>query len=245
MSLRPMFLMAAALSLAIVSAQPQPQLIRIAYSKVRANGVYDYQTAAQLFNAGAKKSGLPWREVWATNLFGEVGMFVSVTPVARMAQFDDPGPVAGLTEQDRTKYMTLIRNSVEQARYVLVQTLPDLTISSDRKEPPKFARVTNVRVMPGRQAEFEEFVKATMVPAMKRIGVKDYWFMRNVLGGATNEYTVVQLFDKWSELDALLNPAQYLGPDFKTYLSKTAATVASAENMVVSYMPELSYRTEQ
>jgi hypothetical protein len=237
-----------ALSLSTASAQEaKPEMMRIGFTKLKSGGLYDYQELAKLVNEAYKKSGVPWREVWATSLFGETGTMVSVAPVKNMAQFDEPSPMNKLETADRTKYTTLLRNAIESTHWVLVQTVPSLSIVSQRKDPPKFARVTTIRVKPGKQMEFEDLIKNTLLPAIKNAGFKDYWVNRTMVGGPLGEYTTLQIFDKWAEVDAWPGTEKLLGgaAAYKKFLAGIAETVDNAENMIARTVPELSYRNSQ
>lgn len=225
-------------------AQTPNQMMRISTTKVKLGMLNDYQQGQKMLNAAYKKAGAPWREVWSTSLFGEAGNFVSVAPVTNMAQFDTPGPVTHMSVEDRLTYQNLTRNCVESSRYVLGQSVDALSIRSERTSPPKFARVINVRVKPGKQLEFEDFVKTLVLPAMKGAGVKDYWVIRTVLGGALGEYTILTIFDKWAEMDAMMSPEKLFGAQYKAYLAKIAETVDNADSMVARTHPDLSFRNQ-
>lgn len=237
----PLLCGAVVLAVSNLAAQTPNQMMRIATTKVKLGMLSDYEEGQRMLNAAYKKSGVAWREVWSTTLFGEAGSYVSVAPVTNMAQFDGPSPMTHMSLEERLKYQNLARNAVESTHYVLGQSVDALSLRSDRTTRPKFARVLYVKVKPGKQAEFEEFVKTLVLPAMKNAGVKDYWVIRTVLGGATGEYTVLTIFDKWAEMDAMLSPEKLFGAQYKAYLAKVAETVDSAESMVAQTLPDLSY----
>lgn len=223
-----------------------PMMMRIGMIKLKSGGLYDWQEANKLVRAAYQKAGVPFREVFSMAVFGEAGTSVTVAPVSNMAQFDADPATTNLSAADRTKYLTLMRNSVESARYSLVQTLPALSIASNRKDQPKFLRVTMLRVLPGRNLEFEELIRTVGLPAVKRAGIKDYWVNKSVLGTAIGEYTLLQAFDKWAEMDAWPVGEKLYGgaAAYKDFLARIAQTVASAETMVVRYEADLSYSTQ-
>lgn len=224
------------------TAQEGPQLFRIGVVKLRGGGQYDFEEAMKLLNGAYKKAGTPLRLVWRPAIFGEMAMAVTVTPIKGYAQFDGEGPMAQLTAADRAKYTTLMRNSVESAQYTLDEMVPALSIMGEQGAQPKLARVTTVRVVPGKNLEFEDLIRSTVLPAMKKAAVKNYWVHRTLLGGPMGQYTIVYAFDKWADLDKAPKLDQILGAEgFKQYLGKIAATVAHAENSVMSYDAALSY----
>ncbi len=216
--------------------------MRIGMVKLKSGGQYDYEEAAKLVNAAYKKAGTPWRQVWRTALFGEMGTVVTVTPIKNYAQFDADSPLTHLSPADRAKYTTLTRNSIDSVQYTLDETIPTLTIASTRTTPPKFARVTTVVVQPGKNQEFEELVRTMVLPAMKKASVKDYWVNRTVLGGPMGQYTLLFIFDKWAELDTAPTLPSALGPEgFKQFMGKISTIVAHSENMVAATDSALSY----
>jgi hypothetical protein len=223
-----------------------PMLMRIGMVKLKSGGLYDWQEANKLARTAYQKAGVPFRQVFSMAIFGEAGMGVTVAPVTNMAQFDSDSPMTKLPDAERTKYATLMRNSIESARYSLVQTLPALSIRSGRKDQPKFLRVTMVRVLPGKNLEFEELIRTVGLPAAKKAGIKDYWVNRSVLGTAVSEYTLLQAFDKWAEMDAWPVGEKLYGgaAAYKDFLARIAQTAASAETMVVRYEADLSYSTQ-
>jgi hypothetical protein len=221
------------------------EYLRLVYTTLTPNGLYDFQEAQKLVNEGYKKAGMPWRDVWTSALFGELRTFVSVAPVTGLSQFDSPSPMSHLTEAQRIKYQTLNRSSVQSVRAVLVQVVPQLSIQSGRTTPPRLARVVNVRALPGKQLEFEEAIRTIVLPALKKAGAKDYWVHRAILGTAIGEYTIVQLFDSWKEMEAFPTGEKLYGPEgLKQFMSRVAATASSADNMVASLVPDLSYRPQ-
>ncbi len=225
-----------------LGAQTPNQMMRIATSKVKLGMLSDYQEGQKLLNAAYKKAGAPWREVWSSTVFGEAGVYVSVSPVTSMAQFDTASPLTQMSVEDRLKYQNLSRNCIESTHYVLGQSVDALSIRSERTTPPKYARVLNVQTKAGKQVEFESFVKTIVLPAMKNAGVKDYWVVRTLLGGGVGSYTILTIFDKWAEMDAILSPEKLYGAQFQAYLAKVAETVDHAESMVAQTQPELGYR---
>lgn len=222
-------------------------MMRVAFVKVSMTGIYEWQEAMKLVNEGYRKAGVPWRSVWQSAMFGEMGNYVTVTPVKNMAQFDQGSPMMKLTEAERTKYLTLIRNSVEETRYVLSHYLTGLSLDSGRKTPPVFARVTTVKTRAGKGPQFEELLKDSMLPALKRAEVRDYWVNRVALGGQLGEYHILQLFDRWEEMDRWLPGEKLFGGKeaYERFLSRISEVVESADSAVIRTIPELGYGSEQ
>ncbi len=224
--------------------QDAPDLIRVSQYKIRANGAYEFAEGIKMVNDAHKKAGTPWRRAWQTSAFGETYTGVIGTPVKNLAQFDGPGPMAGLSAADSVKYQTLMRNSVESAHHILIRYAPELSLRSGTMNEPKFARVVKVVVKPGKFAEYEDAVRTILLPALQKAGIKDYWVYRTLLGGATGEYTLMAPVMKWAEIDPWLSLEKILGASSKVYMARVAETVDRGESVVWATVPELSYRTQ-
>jgi hypothetical protein len=227
-----------------LSQEEKPQMLRLAYAKVYPDMMGEFGDVQKIINDALKKSGLPWRQVWGPSVFGEAGFWVAVTPVRNYAQFDQENPMwKALGDRDFERYLNRARHVFGDLRYSLVVTVPELSIASDRTEPPTLARITQVRVLPGKNAAFEAMIKTQVLPALKQAGVKDYWVNRTVLGSG-GEYTFVHVFDKWAELDALPTTPKLLGAEgFKAFMQGVAETVQSSESFVMRHVPEYSFST--
>jgi hypothetical protein len=225
--------------------QDAPQRIRLAEIHVRPGQTADFEALAKLANEASKKFGIPWRETWSVSQFGEGGVYYAVSPVKNFAQFDEDGPLSKLSVEDRLSYASLARNAVESAHYKLIEVANELSLQSDRKGLPKFARVTVVHALPGKGMELEGAIKDLMLPALKAAGVKDFWVHRTVVGGQIGEYTYVLLFDKWADLDTLGSTQKLLGDNYGKYMARVTAAVQTGENMIIKVEPKLSYQPEQ
>lgn len=227
---------------AMAWAQPaQPDLLRLSYYKVRSSGTYDYQEGMKLINEGYKKAGVPWRRAWTMTMFGETYTGVMATPVKNFAQFDNPGPMTGLSTADNIKIQTLMRNAVESSRHVLVRFAPELSLYPGPLPEKTFGRMMTVRVKPGKTLEYEDLVKTMLLPALKQAGIKDFRVNRVILGSAAGEYVTLIPFAKWSELDGWPTTEKLMGASYKAYLARIAETVDSAETQVMTTVPELGF----
>ncbi len=231
----------AALGCSTAYGQDAPTNLRLAEIHVRVGQTADFEALAKLVNAAYQKAGVPWRETWSVSLFGEGGVYYLVSPIKNYAQFDEEGPIAKMSVEDRLSYSNLSRNAVESAHYKLLEPAEDLSLRSDRKESPKLARITIVHALPGKAPELEATIKDLLLPALKARGVKDHWVYRTLVGGQLSEYTYVLLVDKWADLDTLGSIQKILGDNYGKYMSRIAASAAGAENMIIKLDPKLSY----
>lgn len=230
-----------------VKAQDQSQMMRICMVRVNPGQGYAMDEGLKLLSAAYKKSGAPWFQVWRPALFGEMNIRVLVSPVKNMAQFDGEGPVSKLSSDERDRFLALWRTAMASNHCTLNQQATELSLSSERSSSPAFARVTTVRVKAGKALDFEALVKNSLLPTVKKNGVKDFWANRTVLGGPMGEYTFLQLFDKWAETDNWKTGQAFFGDaaTFKKWMEDIATVADTAETMVARTVPELSYQLQQ
>jgi hypothetical protein len=234
----------AALAVLPAIAQDQPEVLRLARVKVKPNMAEEHRALQATINEGLKKAGVPWRDLWQMAGFGDVGSFVSVTPMDTLAVLDGPNPLLkGLGQEAFAAYQSRARNVYESAHYELVRIRRDLSLVSGRSEPPTLAVVTTIRTVPGKEDAFEELIRSDIAPAWKKGGVKDAWVHKTILGGSPQTYTIVVLYEKFAELDGGSPIEKALGPEgMRKLRQKSAGVIASMENMVARRIAELSYR---
>ena len=234
-----------ALLCATTYGQDSAKYMRLAQVKVRVGQTADFDAMNHLLIDAYKKAGVPWRQVWSVSLFGEGGMNYIVTPVQDFAQFDADGPMTKLSAEDRVTYTNLARNAVESAEYKLIMVRPELSLLSERAALPKYARVTTIKAKAGKAPEVEALIAEMLVPALKAAGVKDYWVHSTVVGGPLGEYVTVQIFDKWSELDAVATSKQIFGENYGKYMARVATCIEGARNETIKLEPKLTYMPEK
>lgn len=244
-----MLMTALSLRLAVLStalplmlpAQQAPQILHLTYVKVQPGMAMDYREMQQTVMAASKKDGTPWRDVWSTNVFGEP-MFVTVFPVGKMERYDTPNPVRKmLDDTEYARYLQRMGRIVANSANVLVRTRPDLSIQSGAAEATR-AVITTIDVVPGKQAEFEAFVKSDLKPTWQKAGMKDVWVHQTLMGGSQTEYTIVGLFSKWAEMNDGSPLERSLGMEGMLKLrAKGYGIVNRISNMAAMKIPELSY----
>lgn len=233
---------AAAAVLTLTAQQPQPQMLHITIVSVNPGMGPDYEDAQKNINDAHKKQGTPWRDVWTNAIFGEPG-YVTVFPVGKMARYDSQNPMrAAMNDMEYARYLQRMSRIVRTAKNVLVRTRPELSIRSNEQKPNTLAVVTTLNVPYGKQADFENFVKGDLRAAWQKSGVKDAWVHQTVLGGATTEYVIVALFEKWAEMEGGSPLERTLGPTGMLELrAKGAGLVTHIENRTMRRVEALSY----
>lgn len=225
------------------AAQDAPVMMRLGYAKVKPEMMADYVDLQKMVNEGIKKTDIPWRQVWRTDGLGEMGMFVSVMPLAKMARMDEPNMLAkAMGEAAYAQYMSRVRRCLDSMQYMAVMQRPDLSIQSERQTPVKMAVVATYHIAPGKLTAFENLVKSDVLPAMRKIGVKDYWVNKTMLGGDPNSYTSIYVVEDFATLDAGPPLIQALGQEGYARLSeKFAGIIVSMTNQVARRDADLSW----
>ena len=103
------------------------------------------------------------------------------------------------------------------------------------------AVVQFVNVAPGRNNEYENFLKNDFVPVMKQAGVT-YLVSQTIFGGSGNEYITLTMRDSFADLDKGPVPVQALGQEGAQKLMQKmpAGAVVSLERSITKFVPELS-----
>lgn len=192
-----------------------------------------------------QKSGVKLRNTLATAVFGEALENISIEPVASLKQFDEQNALRKALGEEgyRTwtaKWLRLIAGS----HAYIVQLRPDLSVNMPKPDAPpaKFAMGVRITVAPGRQADYESYVKTDLLPILQKAYPRGVLTSRVLLGGNGNEYRVLILADSFADLERGLTAAVAEG--FMKIQPKTAGIILHTENRVLRYVPELSIRPE-
>jgi hypothetical protein len=194
-----------------------------------------------------KKANLAWRATYRP-VFGEPYTFVVVRPVASMAQFDQPSAlIRGLGPDAAAKYTARLRPNVLSER-VTIQTLqPELSIVSGATAPANLLIVYDYTMVPGKAGEYNTLLTSTVLPALRKNGVKDYW-VYGVNLGAANHRVVVRPIANFAELDgggsanADIRRANGAAAGDK-FIQQFVTIVEGFETTVLRLLPDLSFST--
>jgi hypothetical protein len=192
-----------------------------------------------------RKGGSPGRDAFSTGVFGEAGVFAFFAPVADMAQFDGPGPMAKALGQEAAAALGLKGSKlVASRRVMLVRTRPDLGYQpTPGAEPSRLYVISEVQVAPGRRTEFEAIVKKEVVPAMRKAQVKAYHVLEVVYGGPAGSYTTAIGYDSYADIGKG-HPFQIaFGEEgARKFEAKVAGIVTHVERFVTRHRPDLSFK---
>lgn len=225
-------------------AAPTPEFLSITVVSVKPEMMGEFQNFMKnTTNPALKKGGLKSREVWqTTGAAGDAFEYVLVTPVTKLADYDGPGPLEkGLGPQGVTTWQTKAGSLVNSVRRFIIRTRPDLSFAAQRTGAPKLVVVHSVHVAPGRNDDYENYLKNDFVPAMKQAGVT-YLVSQTIFGGNANEYITLTMRDSFADLDKGPVLVQALGPEGAQKLTQKmpAGAVVHLERSIARFLPDLS-----
>lgn len=152
----------------------------------------------------------------------------------------------------RNRKMKRITFSVLYALWVTalllgaVQSNPSLaqtpTTTPQAAPPSQWLTITQVSVKPEMMGEFQNFMKNTTNPALKKGGVKwrEVWQSTNFSGDAF-EFVLVSQFDKFADFDGPSPLEKALGAQgFADWSAKAGSLVKSVHRYIVRTRPDLS-----
>ncbi len=113
--------------------------------------------------------------------------------------------------------------------------------------PPRMAVVNHFHVVPGRNSEFEEFMRNEWLPVIRRSQIRGFWVAQTQFGGDPNEYITLALHESYAEIDRGSPAARVLGQERGAELFRrlTRDNVIRLERGVSRFVPELSFRQTQ
>ena len=237
---------------AIVSAQTAPKTqptnqqsewIQVTTIRVKPEMVPEFIKLAKETIPAHRKAGVEWRDFWVTDIFGDYSEYTVVTPFEKFAEYDAGSPLErGFDKTSFEAWRNKIRHVVENVSSEAVRTRPDLGFGQ-MTEQPKLAVSFTTRVAPGREQEYETYLKNDYLPVIKRSGVKALYVGQILFGGTVNEYIGVALIDDFADIDKgppirrVLNQA-----DTEKLMKKLSpGIVVGQTRSICRYLPELSY----
>jgi hypothetical protein len=191
-----------------------------------------------------KKAGLAWRDTWVTGIFGKGFEYIFVSPIPNFAQYDNPqGPIVRALGEEAAR-----AHNAKNARFTTsvhtyaLRTRPDLSYEGKMDGPPNIGVVSRVRVAPGRNAEWENYIKNEFLPVIKKSNVPGYLVSQVAFGGDANEYITLTLHKNFAEIDQGPPAARVLGREGAMKLAQKIppGVVVNVERSISRYRPDLS-----
>ncbi|MBP6823765.1 MAG: hypothetical protein KA368_19600 [Acidobacteria bacterium] len=186
-----------------------------------------------------KKAGVKEQTV-AVTIYGDTRRYIIVTPLESLAQLDEPAILNKVLGAEAAHALSIKQGRflAEWQRYVTAAR-PDLSIPATLKDP-KLAISIKHTVAPGRNAEYEKWVKENLLMAGKKADSKGALATKVVFGGDQNEYRTYVLADSYADVIKLQAGMTKAAAELKLSLTPPPGVVNQVEVTVVRLVPELS-----
>jgi hypothetical protein len=224
-------------------AQQQPMLLQVTFVQLEPETAPQWaELQRNELIPAQKKGGLTWRETWASGVTGDAYTRVIVTQISSLAQYDGQAPIVkALGTEGAQAFGEKNRRLLTGSRSIIIQSRPELGFGTPAAKP-NLAILTTVTVANGRAADFESFLKADVIPGLKKGGVGHYTVSRLVYGGDTNQYFTLIPVANYTELAKGHPLERALGADGMARLTqKTAPFVVKLEREIIRFLPDLSF----
>ena len=226
---------------AVAYGQDESTWMRVTVVQVQPEKLDDYiELQLEEVNPALQRAGVPWRSAWRTAEFGNTYERVFVTPVANLAEFDTGGPLARSIDPDRlARLADRLRRCTQNRQSYAVRYRPDLSVESDDVGGLFLARVTSIRVAPGRGAEWERFLERNL-PQFRGADTV-FGVYQRVFGPGPTVWQIVQNHASFADLNQPGIVGQTFGDRAAEIASQLSGVLLSIERTVLRYDAELSF----
>jgi hypothetical protein len=190
-------------------------------------------------NPALIKSGVTRRQVWTTATFGDAGEYAIVTPIANLAQFDDPNPIVKALGQEFATALAAKRGRlIVDSRSVLITARPDLGVAPAPDYQAKLGVSSRSIVAQGHTADFVKYCK-DLSAVVAKTSAKGVVVSQIGLGGNPGEFIMLVLFDSFADIGGFQEAFAKVAAEAKL-APAPAGTIVSTEWRVYRYAPGLS-----
>lgn len=223
-----------------VIAQDQPGLLQVAEVKVKNGDVGEFVSLQRQYAEAARADGRTGRNVWQV-VRGRTNTFHIVEGAGNYASYDedlDP-PLEG---QAWGFWVSQIVDTIESRTVVNLRPYPDLAIAAPEGEAPALAVLRIRTIQPGRNDDYEEWVRDDLLPALEAGGQTGVSYFRVHMGGNPNTWFGVTRHASWAELDPP-GPLDGMSNRARSSLLDKAADMSMGvnENLVIQHRADMSY----
>jgi len=230
-------------------SQPPPQRMLVSATVVKPEmaNAYEALIKNELLPA-AKKSGQPFRWTFVNGPAGGAGFtYTAVTPIASLAVFDEPGGPGARRAMGETAwnaYQTKLRTMVVSSENQLDTMIPELSLPGGSTTPTPLMQVQVIQVMPGKNEEFDRIMTTDYLPNYRKAGVKDFTtYAISYCNVPQGRVVTVRGLSKYGDLDGLglLRRAGLSAEAANQINLRRAAIATGVSNVILRYMPDMSY----
>ena len=150
-----------------------------------------------------------------------------------------------LGEAGYAAYLAKVSPMISSQRTYAIRTRPDLGYVADPAAHPKMAILTSVSVKPDRVLDFESFIKAEWIPALKKGGGTHYLVNQTVYGGDTTECVTLVGIDSFADLAKGHPVTRALGEEgIAKLMVKAGGFSQKIDRRIIRLDPDLSFEVK-
>lgn len=228
---------------AVMSQPAQPKIRRVTFFTVKADRVGDFLAATKEYAEAVKKAGSERYLTMWSSMSGhrEYALVRYSQNYAELDQQQDPktkdtaGQIATIVSR--------IYSTVESSRTVISELDEGTSLPLPSGQPPAYARVLQTWVRPDQFNNYQALIKAEILPAAKKAGLKLYSRARVRMGGSSYEFSSVTGFDKWAEFDGDSPIVKAVGgrAAYEKFLAKMQPMIVRNEVQIYRFLKDQSY----
>ena len=230
---------AAASTAAPEQASAPRQRYWVTVYRVKPDMMDEYQKFYQKETLPAvQKAGYKQQSVYVTASLGEAFEFVIIRPIESLKEFDERNIVKAMGDAGYKAWVAKRGRMIVSSHSYIMQARPELSIAPNPNDTPKLAFVVRRSIAPGRETDYENYIKNDALPIFKKAGPKGFLMNRVGTGGDGEEYISAALVDSFADYEKWT--AALLKEGYDKVTPKRAGIVVHQESAVYRYVPELS-----
>ncbi|MCY4077613.1 MAG: hypothetical protein OXH04_19520 [Acidobacteria bacterium] len=191
-------------------------------------------------NPALQRAGVPYRSSWRTAEFGNTYERLFVTPISNLADFDTGGPLARALEPDRLdRIRDRVRRCTQSRQSYAIRYHPEMSVEVDNPSGLFLAQVATIQIAPGRQGEWEAFLRENL-PQFRESDVVFGVYERR-FGPGPASWQIVENHSSYAALDQPNILERAFGDQAEEVAARLSGIVTSVERTVLRYDAELSF----
>jgi hypothetical protein len=225
---------------AALSAQ-DPAIRNVIRYRVKPDRVGDFRAAMTDWKALRAKAGLKrGLTVWATQT-GPLE-YITVSYYATWAEMDTTmDPAMKPYEADVARILARVNQCLDSRERRVDVVQPDLSLPRPAELPANISVLTR-KVDPAKVEEYLALLKAELMPAVKKSGMKLYVIGRTRFGGPANQFVSSAPVANWAQYDSPSALQTAMGQDaWQKFNAKVMSMTEEIEYNIYRLQPELTY----
>ncbi|MGH9832798.1 MAG: hypothetical protein ACRD9Y_07255 [Blastocatellia bacterium] len=189
------------------------------------------------------KGGRKHMEVW-TSVYGQSYESWFILPLENFAGLDKPDDVLlkGLGSREAVAaFWNKARSYNTSVRQFVIRVRPDESYIKPDAPTPRLAAIGMIEVMYGKEWELSDWVKAEMLPPVKKSG-RDGEIRAGIVAGGVNGYIIFEPRENFAELDKPNPRTQVLGAEGvrKAMAKMPPGAITKIDRRTLVFRPDLS-----